>query len=119
MDGVGRVTGVRKAGGSLLVTVRPPRSLAEFLTPKGSVAVDGVSLTVAALAEGEFTVALVPHTLGHTTLQDLTRHPKSLHGGSPVWGGEKWACNLWFRQLPYQTTRSRPTGKRPPGRGRR
>jgi prolyl 4-hydroxylase len=36
----------------------------------------------------------------------MTRHPKSLHGGSPVWGGQKWACNLWFRQHAYQ---SKPT----------
>ena len=42
------------------------------------------------------------HNLADHTLVDFTRHPKSLHGGSPVWGGQKWAANLWFRALPYQ-----------------
>lgn len=55
---------------------------------------------------------VVFHNVADPTLADLSRHPRSLHGGSPVWGGEKWACNLWFRQLPYQTGRSRPTGRR-------
>lgn len=59
------------------------------------------------------------HNVKDPQLTDLTRHPRSLHGGSPVWGGEKWACNLWFRHQPYQAAKQRPTGKRPPGRARR
>jgi prolyl 4-hydroxylase len=59
------------------------------------------------------------HNVVDPELGDLTRHPKSLHGGSPVWGGEKWACNLWFRAKPYQDPGARPTGKRPPGPARR
>lgn len=47
------------------------------------------------------------HNLADHALEDMTRHPRSLHGGSPVWGGQKWACNLWFRALPYQTAKSR------------
>ena len=58
------------------------------------------------------------HNIADPTVTDLTRNPKALHGGSPVWGGEKWACNLWFRALPVQD-RTRPKGKRPPGRARR
>ena len=42
------------------------------------------------------------HNVSDHELEDLTRHRSSLHGGSPVWGGQKWACNLWFRRLPYQ-----------------
>jgi prolyl 4-hydroxylase len=42
------------------------------------------------------------HNIADRDVQDLTRNPRSLHGGSPVWGGEKWACNLWFRAKPYQ-----------------
>ena len=49
------------------------------------------------------------HNVGDHELEDLTRHRHSLHGGSPVWGGQKWACNLWFRQLPYQ--RPKPQGQ--------
>ncbi|MEJ6722009.1 prolyl hydroxylase family protein [Ilumatobacter sp.] len=42
------------------------------------------------------------HNLASDTLADFTRHPKSLHGGSPVVAGQKWACNLWFRARPYR-----------------
>ena len=42
------------------------------------------------------------HNLVDHTLADFTRHPKSLHGGSPVGAGQKWACNLWFRARPYR-----------------
>jgi riboflavin synthase alpha subunit len=72
VDGTGTVAAVRKAGGSLLVTVDLPGGLADYLIPKGSVAVDGVSLTV---DEGpfdrSFTVNLIPHTLAATTFADL------------------------------------------------
>lgn len=47
------------------------------------------------------------HNLADRTLIDMTRHPKSLHGGAPVWGGQKWACNLWFRAQPYQVKPTR------------
>jgi prolyl 4-hydroxylase len=42
------------------------------------------------------------HNLADHKLFDFSRHPKSLHGGSPVGAGQKWACNLWFRARPYQ-----------------
>ncbi len=45
------------------------------------------------------------------------RHKKSLHGGLPVVAGEKWACNLWFRAHPYQTTGG-TGGSRRAGHGR-
>ena len=41
------------------------------------------------------------HNVGDHTLDDMTRHSQALHGGAPVSRGEKWACNLWFRQRPY------------------
>ena len=72
VDGTGTVSKIRKAGWSLLVTVELPRELAAYLTPKGSVAVDGVSLTVdEGPFDGSFTVNLIPHTLGATTFADL------------------------------------------------
>ena len=53
------------------------------------------------------------HNVGDNDLEDLTRHRHSLHGVSPVWGGQKWACNLWFRQFPYDTNTTRgQIGKR-------
>jgi riboflavin synthase len=69
VDGVGEVTGFEadEAGGARL-TVRPPDDLLRYLVEKGSVSVDGVSLTVAGLSEAAFSVALIPHTLAVTTL---------------------------------------------------
>jgi riboflavin synthase len=69
VDGVGRVAARRPDGDAAWLRVEwrsPP--LAALLIPKGSVAVDGVSLTVAALGADAFEIMLIPHTLAHTTL---------------------------------------------------
>jgi riboflavin synthase len=68
VDGVGRVESVDRTGGSASMTIRLPDGLGRYVVQKGSISVDGVSLTVAALDGGRFTVALVPHTLASTTL---------------------------------------------------
>jgi riboflavin synthase len=69
VDGVGEVDGVEAepAGGAWL-TIRPPAELLRYLVDKGSVSVDGVSLTVAGADGDAFSVALIPHTLAVTTL---------------------------------------------------
>ncbi|TMK65839.1 MAG: riboflavin synthase [Actinobacteria bacterium] len=69
VDGVGEVVGVEAdpTGGAWL-TIRPPAELLRYLVEKGSVSVDGVSLTVAGLDGDAFSVALIPHTLAATTL---------------------------------------------------
>lgn len=68
VDGVGRVTAVRPEGDGARVDVEVPVGLRPLLIPKGSVTVDGVSLTVAGLEDAVFAVALIPHTLAATTL---------------------------------------------------
>lgn len=68
IDGVGHVVAVRPDGDGLFMRLRAPGALAPLLVYKGSIAVDGVSLTVADLTEVEFGVALIPYTLQHTTL---------------------------------------------------
>lgn len=70
VDGVGRVLEVKR-GGEWRVRVEAPAEVGEFLTPRGSVAMEGVSLTVAELSEMWFEVALIPTTLAQTTLGDL------------------------------------------------
>lgn len=70
VDGVGEVVGVADDGFARLVSVSAPPALLRYLVVKGSVAVDGVSLTVAALGDDRFTVSLVPETLRRTTLGD-------------------------------------------------
>ncbi|HEU4399306.1 MAG TPA: riboflavin synthase, partial [Actinomycetota bacterium] len=68
VDGVGRVLGRSSAGQGEEVRVELPADLARYVVEKGSIAVDGVSLTVAGVGQGWFSVALVPHTLAATTL---------------------------------------------------
>ena len=65
VDGVGLVVDVGRDG---VVTIEAPSPLARYLVDKGSVAVDGVSLTITGVDGNRFTVALVPHTLEMTTL---------------------------------------------------
>ncbi len=68
VDGVGTVTAVRREGEGLWMEIEPPAALTPYLVEKGSVAVDGVSLTIAGLTRDAFAVALIPHTLVVTTL---------------------------------------------------
>ena len=69
VDGVGEVVKVEpQADGSTRVVVRAPGDLARYLVEKGSVTVDGVSLTITTVSDAEFGVALIPHTLAVTTL---------------------------------------------------
>jgi riboflavin synthase len=76
VDAVGTVVGVAKVGDSRELRVRAPRSLAPCLAFKGSVAVDGVSLTINRVEDFdqacEVTINLIPHTLGATTLGQLS-----------------------------------------------
>jgi riboflavin synthase len=69
VDGVGEVVAIDPAeDGSAWITVRAPEPVARYLVDKGSVCVDGVSLTVASRDGETFSVALIPHTLEATTL---------------------------------------------------
>ena len=69
VDGLGVVTGFdRDDADGVLLTVTPPAGLLRYVVEKGSVAVDGVSLTIASLVGDAFSVALIPHTLAVTTL---------------------------------------------------
>jgi riboflavin synthase len=71
VDGAGLVTGIRDEGESHWITISLPRGLEPFVILKGSIAVDGVSLTVARLDEGRFDVMIIPHTWMQTTLGSL------------------------------------------------
>ncbi|MEZ5420675.1 MAG: riboflavin synthase [Vicinamibacterales bacterium] len=72
VDGVGTVEATREEGEALWLTIGFPSSLAALFIRKGSVAVDGVSLTVAGLDARRFDVMVIPHTRAHTTLGQLT-----------------------------------------------
>jgi riboflavin synthase len=68
VDGVGTVEDVREEGFARLVRIAAPEDLLRYVVEKGSIAVDGVSLTVAQVDERGFTVSLIPETLERTTL---------------------------------------------------
>ena len=68
IDGVGMVTDLRREGNALLLKVAASPALLRGIVEKGSVAIDGVSLTVAGVSRGAFTVSVIPHTLSQTTL---------------------------------------------------
>jgi riboflavin synthase len=68
VDGVGTVRSVEAEGFARVITVQAPRELLRYVVEKGSIAVDGVSLTVARLDDDAFAVSLIPETLERTTL---------------------------------------------------
>lgn len=69
VDATGTIEALRQEGDSYWLTVRYPPMLAPFIVRKGSIAVDGISLTVAGLGERQFDVQVVPFTFRETTLQ--------------------------------------------------
>ena len=72
VDAVGRVADWRAAADFQWLTVTFPSQLAPFIVTKGSIAVDGISLTVAGLGDDRFDVQIVPYTLTHTNLARVT-----------------------------------------------
>ena len=71
VDGIGEVLSVESEGGSHRVRVRAPKPLHRFIAPKGSITVEGVSLTVNEVEDDVFGVNLIPHTWDVTTLGEL------------------------------------------------
>lgn len=68
IDGTGTIRTVRREENAVWITVEAAPDVLNLIVEKGSVAIDGVSLTVAGLTEQSFRVSLIPHTGGHTTL---------------------------------------------------
>lgn len=76
VDGVGEVVSVKSEGGSRRVRIRAPKPLHRYIAPKGSITVEGVSLTVNEVEDDVFGVNLIPHTWEVTTLGDLAPSSK-------------------------------------------
>ena len=76
VDGLGEVVSVTVEGGSHRVKVRVPRPLHRYIAPKGSIAVEGVSLTVNEVEDDVFGVNIIPHTWDVTTLGQLVAGAK-------------------------------------------
>ena len=73
VDGVGVIEEIRSEGESRWLTIGFPPILAPYFIRKGSVAVDGVSLTIAGLGERQFDVMVIPYTWAHTSLKGLKK----------------------------------------------
>ncbi|MDM7913772.1 MAG: riboflavin synthase, partial [Candidatus Eisenbacteria bacterium] len=76
VDGVGTVVGREPVGDALRMTFEVPQALAPFLAPKGSITIDGTSLTVNGAAGRRFDVMLVPFTRKETLLDSLALHAR-------------------------------------------
>jgi riboflavin synthase len=70
VDGVGEIAALDPEGEGVRLRIAAPPALAPFLVDKGSIAVDGISLTMCGPAAGSFEVALIPHTIDVTNLKD-------------------------------------------------
>ena len=71
VDGIGEITDRRADARSVRFTIRAPDALARYIAVKGSICVDGISLTVNAVDGATFELNIVPHTLAETTMQDF------------------------------------------------
>lgn len=71
VDGVGQVTRFEAVGDCWLLVVRAPHTLSRYIAMKGSIAIDGVSLTVNQVDKDSFSMNLIPHTLDNTALKNL------------------------------------------------
>lgn len=102
IDGTGRIVGIRKDENAVWYEIAAPASLMRYIVEKGSVAVDGVSLTVAAVLRDGFRVSVIPHTRAATTMEErkagdpvnlendcIAKYVEKLLGGAAGSGGEQ------------------------------
>jgi 3,4-dihydroxy 2-butanone 4-phosphate synthase len=117
-DAIGKVTRTEaEHGGSLRVWIRPPRRFLDEIVAKGSIAVDGVSLTVAEVLTDRFSVALIPVTLAETTLADL--HPDQrvnlesdlfVKSARDLWQSARLVASRSLAALPWAGELTGPAG---------
>jgi riboflavin synthase len=77
VDGIGRLASIKPSGSGFVMHFAYPGELDRYLVYKGSIAVNGISLTIASLEQSSFSVAVIPHTYEFTNLREL-------NGGDPV-----------------------------------
>ena len=68
VDGVGTVGGVKREANAVVIEISVPEDITHYMVPKGSVAIDGISLTIVEVSRGRLKVSVIPHTLEGTTL---------------------------------------------------
>jgi riboflavin synthase len=77
VNGLGKVTSIDNKGESWYLELEIPASLAKYVIPEGSIAVDGISLTIAQVMENRLVISVIPHTYKNTTVS-------SYKNGQPV-----------------------------------
>lgn len=68
VDSIGKIIAIKKEGNSLIFAFAIPTSLSKYLIKKGSISVNGISLTIITVTQSQFTVGIIPHTWEHTML---------------------------------------------------
>ena len=68
IDGTGTITDIKKDDNAIWYTIKTPTELMRFIIEKGSITIDGISLTVAKVTAQDFSVSIIPHTAAQTTL---------------------------------------------------
>ncbi len=72
VDGVGVITTILPRGNSTIYRISCKSDMLTYIVHKGSIAVDGISLTVSSVGDGNFEISIIPHTIGNTTLKFAT-----------------------------------------------
>lgn len=70
IDSIGKIINIKEDNNAILIQIEPPSKTLKYFIPEGSVAIDGISLTIAKLTEKDFTVSIIPHTRKWTTLKE-------------------------------------------------
>mgnify|MGYP005656707367 FL=1 len=76
IDRIGEIIDITEDARSWRMTVRVPKNIRQYIAKKGSICVDGVSLTINSVEDNEFSVNIVPHTLSHTIIGDYKLNQK-------------------------------------------
>lgn len=76
IDRIGEIIDIAEDARSWRITVRVPKNIRQYIAKKGSICVDGVSLTINSVEDSEFSVNIVPHTLSHTIIGDYKLNQK-------------------------------------------
>ena len=70
IDGIGKVGKIEKESNSTVLTISAPNDIAKYIARKGSICIDGISLTVNSIINNEFTINIIPHTYENTAILD-------------------------------------------------
>ena len=73
IDGIGKITNIKVTSQCWILEIKPPKKLLKFIAEKGSIAINGVSLTVNSINDDKFKVNIIPFTLKETNLGGLTK----------------------------------------------